>query len=161
WCDTFARRAISGIVSAASPFSATIAAVASTIRSRWLATIASRGRSLRPLGRRPSARRARSEVGTGPAVRPLPGRAGGAAGPGRPQLRGGAQRAQLAVLLGRLGQVGGDRGRGRALRDLVVGADEQLFLVAEQRVEGRLGHARQLGEIDDAHARIALLRDQL
>ena len=57
--ETLARRAISGIVSPARPFSATIAAVASTIRSRWLLTMNWRGRSLRPLGRRPSARRAR------------------------------------------------------------------------------------------------------
>ena len=45
--------------------------------------------------------------------------------------------------------------------DLVVGAQEQVFLVGVEAVEGRLRDVRELGEIDDPHRRIALVGDQL
>jgi len=71
------RRAISGIVSAASPFSAAIAAVASTIRSRWLRTISARGSSLGPLGSGLAARMPTVAVGPSlEATRPSGRRAG-------------------------------------------------------------------------------------
>ncbi len=50
---------------------------------------------------------------------------------------------------------------GRASRDRVIRAQEQRFLVREEAVEGRLRDVRELGEIDDAHGRVALLGDQL
>ena len=72
-------------------------------------------------------------------------------------LHGGAQPHVLGVVE----IVGGEHGAPGLLGDLLVGAQEQLFLVREEAVEGRLRDVRELGEVDDAHGRVALVRDQL
>ena len=64
WTRSRAARS-RGSSAPARPFSATIAAVASTIRSRWLFTITSRGSSLRPLGSGRAARARRRPAGRG------------------------------------------------------------------------------------------------
>ena len=45
--------------------------------------------------------------------------------------------------------------------DLVVGIEEQGFLVGVQVVEGRARDARELGDVEDAHGPVAAAGDQL
>ncbi len=78
----------------------------------------------------------------------------------RGQLGPRAHRHGQAVVA-RPGVVLADDRPAAAVGDFVVGAQEQVFLVRVQPVEGRLRHVRELCQVHDAHGRIALLHDQL
>ena len=85
----------------------------------------------------------------------------GRLGLGCRQLRPRAHRHDQALLAGPVDIVGLHDRAGAASRDLLVGAQEQVFLVGIEAVEGRLGDVRELGQIDDPHRRISLLGNQL
>ena len=80
---------------------------------------------------------------------------------GRRQL-GEREQRQLEALLLRLAlDIRLRDMRRRAPRDVLVGAQQQLFLVRVEVVEGRARDVRELRQIEDPHGRIAALRDQL
>ena len=82
----------------------------------------------------------------------------------RRQLGKGADRRLQAAVRGIpcvLHLVGRDHRLRGALRDLVVGGEEQLFLVVVQAVEGRARDPRELRQVEDADGLVAALGDQL
>ena len=80
---------------------------------------------------------------------------------GRGEVGEGIHRGAHA-LLDRAVAVEGAEDRLRCARgDIAVGTEQELFLVGVQLVEGRPRDVRELGQIEDAHALVAALRDEL